>query len=109
MAPGTGSAAIKKNFAWPGGIHPVIICTLMVNLSYHDRTIKEKVYILSDQTCSFLSKRACVELGMVKRIDTLANSSTPNFTGEFPGLFSCLGTEREDACPSTHQGKLPIH
>ena len=29
---------------------------------------------------------------MVKRIDTLANSSTPDFRGEFPGLFSGLET-----------------
>ena len=107
MAPGTATAAIKKNFAWPGGIHLVLICTLTVNLSYHDRTIK--VYILSDLPCSLLSKRACMELGMVKRIDTLANSSTPDFTGEFPGHFSCLGTAREDACPSMHQRRLGIH
>ena len=44
---------------------------------------------------------------MVGRIDTLANSSTPDFRGEFPGLFSGLGTintsykitARDDARP----------
>ena len=44
-----------------------------------------------DQLCSLLSKRACVEFGIVRCIDTLAKSSTPDFKGEFPGLFSGLG------------------
>ena len=76
-------------------------------MSYHGRTMTETVYVLSDQPCSLLSKRACVELGIVRCIDTLAKSSTPDFKGEFPGLFYGLGmintsykiTAREDARP----------
>ena len=67
----------RKILRGPGGSTLSSSGTLTVNLSYHGRTIK--VYILSDQPCSLLSKQACVELGMVKRIDTLANSSTPDF------------------------------
>ena len=48
-----------------------------------------------------------MELGIVGRIDTLAKTSTPDFKGEFPRLFSGLGmintsykiTAREDAHP----------
>ena len=85
----------RKILRGPGGStlsSSGLLGTLTVNLSYHGRTIKEKVYILRDRPCSLISKRACVELGMVKRIDTLANTSTPDFRGEFPGLFSGLGT-----------------
>ena len=92
MAPGTATAAIQKNLAWPGRIHPVFIGHTHGEPEHYGRIIKEKVYILSDRPCSLISKRACVELGMVKRIDTLANTSTPDFRGEFPGLFSGLGT-----------------
>ena len=96
-----------KKLHGPGGSTLSSSGTLKVNLSYHGRTMTETVYILSDQPCSLLSKRACVELGIVRCIDTLAKSSTPDFKGEFPGLFSGLGTidtsykitAREDARP----------
>ena len=81
-----------KKLHGPGGSTLSSSGTLKVNLSYHGRTMTETVYILSDQPCSLLSKRACVELGIVRCIDTLAKSSTPDFKGEFPGLFSGLGT-----------------
>ena len=60
----------RKNVRGPGGSTLSSSGTLKVNLSYHGWTITEKVYVLSDQPCSLLSKRACVELGMVRRVDT---------------------------------------
>ena len=51
---------------------------LKVNLSYHGRTMTETISVLSDQPCLLLSKRACVELGIVRRVDTLAKTSTPD-------------------------------
>ena len=91
--------------------------TLKVNFSYHCRTMTETVYVLSDQPCLLLSKQACVELGIVRRIDTLAKTSSPDFKGEFPGLFSGLGTintlykitAREDARPVCIHAPRKIH
>ena len=81
--------------------------TVKVKLGYHGRTTGERVYVLDNQPCSLLSKRACIELSIIKRIDAVAKTSTPDFKGEFTGLFSGLGvintsykiTTRSDACP----------
>jgi len=45
---------------------------------------------LKDQLYSLLSKKACVDLGLIARIGEV-NTQPVNFFGEFPKLFSVLG------------------
>ena len=60
--------------------------------------------------CSLLSRRACVELGLIRRVDKdieEVNTGSTDFTAEFTALFSGLGklktechiTPRPDAIP----------
>ena len=61
-------------------------------MGHYGRTTTETVYVLDNQRCSLLSKRASIELGVVNHIDLVAKTSTPYFRGEFEELFSGLGT-----------------
>ena len=81
----------KKILCGPGGSILSSSSTVKVKLGYHGRTTRKMVYVLDNQPCLFLSKRACVELGIIKCIDAVAKTSTPDFRGEFQGLFSELG------------------
>ena len=96
----------KKILRGQGGVILSPLGTLNVELKYHDRTINETVYILDNQSCSLLSRKACVELGIVKRIDSvIAASGKPEpsnskvgdsslsskFKELFPNLLTGLG------------------
>ena len=118
---GASVSVIKKNGPWlkgqslerskkilhgPGGVILSPRGTLNVELKYHDRTINETVYILDNQPCSLLSRKACIELGIIKRIDSVIavsskpepsnskvkdSSLSPKFKEQFPNLFTGLG------------------
>eukprot|EP00745_Piridium_sociabile_P020652 TRINITY_DN31884_c0_g2_i1.p2 TRINITY_DN31884_c0_g2~~TRINITY_DN31884_c0_g2_i1.p2 ORF type:complete len:131 (+),score=22.88 TRINITY_DN31884_c0_g2_i1:417-809(+) len=61
----------NKVLRGPGGVILPSHGTLHVTLDYCDRTIQETVYVLNNQPCSLLSRRAGVELGIVKRVDAI--------------------------------------
>ena len=72
--------------------------------------------MVHNQKCSLLSRRACVELGLIRRADKDVdemNTGPTDFKAEFPALFSGLGklktechiTLRPDAIPLSLQSK----
>ena len=76
--------------------------------------------MVHNQKCSLLSRKACVELGLIRRADKdveEANSGLTDFQAKFPALFSGLGklktechiTLRPDAVPFGlyNQRKIP--
>ena len=77
-----------------------------VTLKYRQSKLTEPIYVVHNQKCSLLSRRACVELGLIadKDVDEM-NTGPTDFKAEFPALFSGLGklkTEshiRPDAIP----------
>ena len=64
---------------------------LTATLQFSERKITERLYVIQNQRCSLLSKRACVNLGLIKRVNEVKQISTPDFRAEFPGLFTGLG------------------
>ena len=79
-----------------------------VTLKYRQSKLTEPIYVVHNQKCSLLSRRACVELGFKRRADKDVeemNTGPTDFKAEFPALFSGLGklkTEshiRPDAIP----------
>ena len=74
--------------------------------------------MVHNQKCSLLSRRACVELGLIRRADKDAeevNTGPTDFKAEFPALFSGLGklktecdiTLRPDAIPFYNPRNIP--
>jgi len=74
----------------PGGTILSVVSTFRATLTYKEHQISETVLLLKDQFCSLLSKKACVDLGLIARIGEM-NTQPANFIGEFPKLFSGLG------------------
>ena len=64
--------------------------TFQATLTYKEHQISETVFVLKDQLYSLLSKKACVDLGLIARIGEV-NTQPVNFIGEFPQLFLGLG------------------
>ena len=82
----------SQSLRGPGGSHLCVLDVLDATLQYRQGQIKEQLYVIKDQHCSLLSKRACVELGLIKRINEVQPSSSPaSFRTEFPALFTGLG------------------
>ena len=65
-----------------------------VTLKYRQSKLTELIYVVHNQKCSLLSRKACVELGLIRRADKdveEANSGLTDFQAKFPALFSGLG------------------
>ena len=73
-----------------GGTILSVMGTFRATLTYKERQISETVFVLKDQLYSLLSKKACVDLGLITRIGEV-NTQPVNFIGEFPQLFHGLG------------------
>ena len=84
----------KQTLRGPGNIQIPVIGMFQANLSYRQRKVTEPVYVIPDQTCPLLSRKACVALGLITRTDDEIDEVTPqnaDFKTEFPSLFSGLG------------------
>ena len=77
----------------PGGTRLHVMGSFIATISYRQREIEEKLYVIKNQPSSLLSRAACVNLGLIQRSDTLVDEviKTPNFRAEFPQLFTGLG------------------
>lgn len=67
---------------------------LIATLKYRQRKVEELVYVLHNQPCSLLSRKACAELGRITRTPTEVSeihSTQPDFKAEFPALCEGLG------------------
>ena len=78
----------------PGNIRLPVQGQFHATLKYGQTSITETVYVLHNQTCSLLSSKACVELGLIKRAEKdvkEVNCGPTDFKAEFPLLFTGLG------------------
>ena len=91
---------------------------LYATLKYRQSKLTEPIYVVHNQKCSLLSRRACVELGLIRRADKDVdemNTGPTDFKAEFPALFSGLGklktechiTLRPDAIPFYNPRNIP--
>ena len=74
----------------PGGILLSVVGEFKATLEYRNRSLTESVYVLRNQPCSLLSRKACVDLGLIFHVDEVSNKP-PDFVREFPRLFTGLG------------------
>ena len=59
-------------------------------LKYRESKLTEPIYVVHNQKCSLLSRRACVELGLIRRADKdveEVNTGPTDYKAEFPALF----------------------
>ena len=94
-----------KILCGPGGSTISPLGAFKASISYQGRNIIETVYVLNNQSCTLLSKKACYILDMIRRVNSVKttatkyidststdNSSLESYVRrEFPDLFSGLG------------------
>ena len=59
-------------------------------LKYRESKLTEPIYVVHNQKCSLLSRRARVELGLIRRADKdvgEVNTGLTDYKAEFPALF----------------------
>ena len=94
----------------PGNTQLPVKGLFYATLKYRQSKLTEPIYVVHNQNCSLLSRRACVELGLIRRADKVVeevNTGPTDFKAEFPVVFSGLGklktechiTLRPDAIP----------
>ncbi|CAH3166935.1 unnamed protein product, partial [Porites lobata] len=67
-------------------------------LKYRQSKLTELIYVVHNQKCSLLSRRACVELGLVRHANKdveEVNSGLTHFQAKFPALFSQLNGKHQ--------------
>lgn len=78
----------------PGGTRLPVTGSFLATIKYRQCKIQERVYVIKNQSSSLLGRRACVDLGLVQRLDADVeelSTQLPNFRAEFPKLFTGLG------------------
>ena len=94
----------------PGHSQLSVLGTLDATLTTRDKELQEVVYVLKDQACSLLSKRACEGLGLVKVSEDVheVKEESPNFRAEYPELFEGLGELKTEYHISLRPGVEPV-
>jgi len=106
----------------PGNSQRPVKGLFYATLKYRQSKLTEPIYVVHNQKCSLLSRRACVELGLIRRADKDVedvNTGPTDFKAELSALFSGLGklktechiTLRPDSIPFYlyNPRKTPIH
>ena len=75
----------------PGGTRLPVIGEFETTLKYKGKSISEKAFVIKNQRTSLLSRHACRRLDLIKRINEVTTTVTPDFKSEFPSLFHGLG------------------
>ena len=89
----------------PGGSTISPLGAFKASISYQGRNITEIVCVLNNQSCSLLSRKACYELDMISRVNSVKTTDTKSINStsadnsslessvrrDFPDLFSGLG------------------
>ena len=83
----------NKKLRGPGEIVLTVIGQMTATLRHRDKQIKETLYVVKDQNCSLLSRKACSDLNLVRKVEELdyCDGENANFQAEFPQLFTGLG------------------
>ena len=83
----------SKKLHGAGGKVLTVIGQMEANLQYHDKQITETMYVIENQPCSLLSRKACTDLKLIVLVGELdkQENSHANFRSEFPELFRGLG------------------
>ena len=98
----------------PGGTILSIVGTFRATLTYKECQISETVFVLKDQFYYLLSKKACVDLGLIARIGEVNTSkfhwrisSVFQWSGKTGNQISDQAQPRCNASLHLHPGKVP--
>ena len=83
----------KQTLRGPGGTLLPVMGVIKARLRHRNESLDELVYVIRNQEYSLLSRRACVCLNLVARVDNVQEnmSDKPNFRTEFGSLFKGIG------------------
>ena len=83
----------KQTLRGPGGTLLPVKGVIKARLRHRNKSLDELVYVIRNQEYSLLSRRACVGLDLVARVDNVQEnmSDKPNFRAEFGSLFKGIG------------------
>ena len=83
----------KQTLRGPGGTLLPVMGVIKARLRHRNKSLDELVYVIRNQEYSLLSRRACVGLDLVTRVDNVQEnmSDKPNFRAEFGSLFKGIG------------------
>ena len=59
----------QQTLRGPGESKLKVMGTFMATMKYRQSKVQELVYVIQNQRCSLLSKKVCVQLGLVKLND----------------------------------------
>ena len=90
MAPLKQLTPVQKALKGPGNTPLTVLGSFTAQLQHRDAVIEETIFVLEDQDCNLLSRYACSKLGLIARLNSVAETP-PNFKQEFPQLFKGLG------------------
>ena len=84
-----------KRLCGPGKTKLQVLGEIQVILQHKDRRFSETVYVVKNQECSLLSRKACEELKLLTRVEELGDTQKEhaNFRAEFPQLQYSLDWE----------------
>ena len=74
----------------PGNTQLPVKGLFYTTLKYRESKLTEPIYVVLNQKCSLLSRRARVELGLIRRADKdveEVNTGLTDYKAEFPALF----------------------
>lgn len=93
----------------PGNTQLPVKGLFSATLKYRQSAITEPIHVLHNQKCSLLSRRACVELGLIRRADKDVEVDTEptDFKAEFPALFSGFGKLKTECHITLRPGAKP--
>lgn len=93
----------------PGNTQLPVKGLFSATLKYRQSAITEPIHVLHNQKCSLLSRRACVELGLIRRADKDVEVDTEptDFKAEFPALFSGFGKLKTECHTTLRPGAKP--
>ena len=81
----------NKIMRGPGVSHIAVIGVMDATLTYNGKSFNE-LYVIQNQECSLLSRRACVGLEMIARVDNVEGADrASDFRVQHPSLFKGIG------------------
>ncbi|XP_054765371.2 uncharacterized protein K02A2.6-like [Lytechinus pictus] len=83
----------NKKLLGPGEKVLTVIGQMTATLQHRDKQIKGTLYVVENQRCSLLSRKACSDLNLICKVEEVdyQNGENANFEAEFPQLFTGLG------------------
>ena len=93
----------------PGASHIAVIGVMDATLTYNGKSFNELIYVIQNQEYSLLSRRACVGLEMIARVDNVEGADrASDFRVEHPSLFKGIGKLKTEHHITLRPNSTPV-